>query len=77
MSVKREKFERLAEKRVTEAIKKLRLIGNLANSNNYDYTEGHVEQILTVLDKEMETLKNRFTEAKPADTYAFKFKSRK
>ena len=77
MSLKREKFERLAEKRVTEAIKKLRLIGNLANSNNYDYSEEHVTQIIGVLEKEMQSLKVRFKEAKPAETYSFTFKSGK
>jgi bifunctional pyridoxal-dependent enzyme with beta-cystathionase and maltose regulon repressor activities len=74
LSVKREKFERLAERRVTEAVKKLRLIGNLANTNNYDYTGEHVAQILAALETEIQLLKNRFTEAKPADAYAFKFK---
>ena len=37
-SRKMEKFEELAEKRVSDTLKKLQLIGNLANKNNYDYT---------------------------------------
>lgn len=77
MSLKREKFERLAEKRVTEAIKKMRLIGNLANTNNYDYTEEHVNQIINAVDKEVQALKIRFKEAKPAEVYAFTFKAGK
>ncbi|MEW5785367.1 MAG: hypothetical protein AB1767_09895 [Bacillota bacterium] len=77
MSLKREKFERLAEKRVTEAIKKMRLIGNLANTNNYDYTEEHVNQIISAVEKEGQALKTRFKEARPAEEYAFTFKQGK
>lgn len=36
------RFERLAVRRVTETIKKMRLIGNLANRHNYSYNEDHV-----------------------------------
>lgn len=54
------RFERLAEKRVTEAVKKLRLIGNLANRHNYDYTESHVLEILEALESEVRHLRSLF-----------------
>lgn len=60
LETKRDRFERLAERRVTEAIKKLRLIGNLANRHNYDYTEDHVRQVLDALESEMRHLRSRF-----------------
>ena len=74
MSEKQDKFEKLAEKRVTEAIKKLRLIGNLSNRNNYDYTEEHAKQIIDTLENEMKILKSKFKdESGPSDT-TFSFK---
>ncbi len=60
MTEKLQKFERLAEKRVSDAIKKLRLIGNLSNKNNYSYTEDHVKQLVEALETEMRILKGRF-----------------
>ncbi len=74
---KEEKFERLAEKRVSDAIKKLRLIGNLSNKNNYSYTDGHVQQILKALESEMQLLKIRFKEETDTKSFGFSFKSRK
>ncbi|MEJ1958128.1 MAG: hypothetical protein WDM70_00600 [Nitrosomonadales bacterium] len=60
MSVKREKFVSIAEKRVTRTIKDIRLIGNLSNKNNYAYDEKDVKKIISALDEEVKTLKARF-----------------
>lgn len=60
MSDKKENFERLAERRVNEAIKKIRLIGNLANKANYEYTPKHAKKIVDVLEAELRTLKLKF-----------------
>ncbi len=69
-----EKFEKIAERRVTEAIKKLKLIGNLANKRNYSYTEKHVKQIISVLESEMKDLRNKFQNDSPDGQIEFKFK---
>ena len=53
-------FERLAEKRVNEALKKIRLIGNLSNKKNYEYTDQHAQQIIDALDAELKGLKLKF-----------------
>jgi hypothetical protein len=68
---KRERFVALAEKRVMRAIKDLRLVGNLANRNNYSYSDQDVQKILAVLDQEMKLLKNRFSagESKPVPLF--------
>lgn len=77
MTTKLQKFERLAEKRVSDAIKKLRLIGNLSNKNNYSYTDDHVKQLLEALEAEMRILKGRFREEADANTLGFAFKTKK
>lgn len=68
------KFEKIAERRVTEAIKKLRLIGNLANKRNYSYTEKHVKQIINALESEMKDLRNKFQNDKSDGQIEFRFK---
>ena len=71
---KREKFEYLAEKRVTDVIRRLRLIGNLANRNNYDYTADHVKQIMKSLESELRNLRRRFGSDDTDDGTVFTFK---
>lgn len=56
----REKFVDLAEKRVTKALKDIRLIGNLSNRSNYTYTEEDVRKIHLALKKAVEDMKGRF-----------------
>ena len=68
----REKFVELAEKRVVRSIKDIRLIGNLANRNNYDYTETDVKKIINALDDEIKSLKSRFETKKESQEIVFK-----
>ena len=58
----RDNFKRLAEQRVNKAIKQLRLIGNLSNRSNYDYTDKDVDKIFSALMSELRASKARFTE---------------
>jgi hypothetical protein len=76
MNEKRSNFERLAEKRVTEVIKKMRLVGNLANKHNYDYTDVHVKQIIDALENELRLLKIRFREGATLKDCTFEFKKK-
>lgn len=73
---KREKFEELGEKRMNEAIKKIRLIGNLSNRNNYDYTDEHVKAIISTLEAEIQSLKNKFKKEQDPEI-SFKFNKSK
>ena len=60
MSKNRERFVRLAESRVTKAIKAMRLVGNLSNKNNYSYTNEDVQKITSALERELRNLRRRF-----------------
>jgi hypothetical protein len=71
---KASRFERLAERRVTETIKKMRLIGNLANRHNYTYSEEQVKQILEALDGELRHVKARFRQEISVLAQGFSFK---
>lgn len=56
----REKFVRLATKRVSNALKSIQLIGNLSNRSNYDYTEEDVQKILRALQDELSACRKKF-----------------
>lgn len=56
----REKFKRLAGRRVSGALKAVQLIGNLSNRSNYDYTDEDVAKIFKALQEEIAACKKRF-----------------
>ncbi len=57
---RRQKFKNLAEKRTTNAIKQIRLIGNLSNKGNYSYDDKDVNKIFTALSREIKAMKDKF-----------------
>ena len=60
MRDKRQKFQELAEKRVNRALESLRLVGNLSNTSNYDYSPEEAKRITSALQQEVNSLKNKF-----------------
>ena len=61
MNIKSTKFIELANKRVNKTIKEIQLIGNLANKQNYNYTEQQAKQIIKALQQELDEVKQSFT----------------
>lgn len=57
---KHDRFRRLAEQRVNRALKELRLIANLSNRNNYDYTEEEVKNLISALERELKVTRAAF-----------------
>jgi hypothetical protein len=56
----RDKFARLATKRVSKALKAIQLIGNLSNKSNYDYTPEDVQKIFKALQDELSLSRKKF-----------------
>jgi hypothetical protein len=63
VETKHDKFKRLAGKRVTTALKKIELIGNLSGYG-YEYTPEEVEKIFTSLQETLNATKSKFSERK-------------
>ena len=56
---KAEKFKRLAEPRVTNAVKKISLVGNLAGSG-YEFTDEQSEKIFALLRSTVDEVEQKF-----------------
>ena len=54
------KFIELANKRVNKAIKDIQLIGNLANRQNYEFTDEQAKKIVRALQQEIDQVKQNF-----------------
>ena len=57
---KRDKFVRLAESRVNNALKQIELIGNLSNTRAYEYTKDDVDDIIRTLKSAISDLEHTF-----------------
>lgn len=69
METKRDRFVRLAEARTNKTIEMIRLIGNLANKNNYDYTDADVQKIFGAIEKELKAAKAKYVGSNTKDTF--------
>jgi hypothetical protein len=69
---RRAKFVRLAESRMTKALKAIRVIGNLANRSQYEYSDVDVKKIIAALSAETEALRNRLSDADRKKRFEFK-----
>ncbi len=67
---KHDKFKRLANQRVANALKKIELIGNLSGSG-YEYAPEEVEKIFIALQQILDATKNRFSKIKKEETKKF------
>lgn len=61
---KHERFLRLAKLRGERAIKDLQLIGNLANRNNYEYSDDEVRALFSAVEEELKIAKFSFAKRK-------------
>ena len=57
---RRDRFVRLAEARVSKALQAIRVVGNLSNRSNYDYSDEDVRKITRALSVEVTALESRF-----------------
>jgi len=57
---RKERFKRLAIARTKAVLDKLRLLGNLSNRANYDYSEEEVRKIFSAIEFQLRNIKARF-----------------
>lgn len=69
---KRAKFVELAQSRVSKTIAQIRLVGNLANRNNYEFDEEDARKITRALQKELDAVKAKFNDSGSSAGVEFK-----
>ena len=57
---RRERFKRLATTRTNAVLQKLKVLGNCANRQAYEYSEEEIEKIFSTIDKYLKSLKSKF-----------------
>lgn len=68
----REKFVALAERRVSNALKDIKLIGNLSNKSNYKYDDADVKKITLALKKALSDMTAKFESNGAAEDETFR-----
>lgn len=58
------KFRTLAEKRVSRAIRAIRLVGNLSRRGSFEYTDAEVEKMFKAMHVELDEAIARFSPVK-------------
>lgn len=62
-----DRFKRLAIQRTNAVLNKLRLLGNLSNKSNYEYTEEDIRKIISAIESQIKIVKTRFVKTKKSD----------
>ena len=57
---KKARFKRLASLRTNEVLNRVKILGNCANRQIYEYNEMDVKKIFSVIDKQLDDVKAKF-----------------
>jgi len=57
---RQERFKRLATYRTNALLEKLRILGNLSNRANYDYSEEEIKKIFRALEEQLKITRLKF-----------------
>ena len=60
MNKRRERFINVGERRVNNALKAIKLIGNLSNKGNYEFSPAEIKKIERVLKDELNKTMEKF-----------------
>lgn len=73
-NIKRQRFVKVAEARVSKLLDMLRLLKNCSNRNNYEYTEEDIDFMFSEISKAVKETKDSFTnEMAKSKTKKFSF----
>ena len=60
MESKKERFKRLASARTNQVLHKLKVLGNCANRQTYDYSVEEINSIFSAIEKKAKEVKSKF-----------------
>ncbi len=56
----RDRFKRLATLRTNEVLRRLKILGNCANRQAYEYSEKDIEAIFSAIERKVREVKTKF-----------------
>lgn len=71
--VKKERFKRVASRRVENILKNIRSLSKCSNTNNYEYTNNDVSKMLKAIKDEIKTMETLFKKNLNNDSDSFNF----
>lgn len=72
-SDRRDRFERVASKRVERVINDIRLLSNCSNTNNYEYTSSDVDKMMKAIKEELKLLEAAYKSGVRDSKEGFRF----
>lgn len=72
MRNKRKKFIELAQKRVNRLLDDIRLVGNLSNRSNYEFTDEEIRKIFLAIENQLRVTRRRFQVSGKSDGIEFR-----
>lgn len=66
---KKQRFQRLAEKRTNDVLERLRILGNCANRGQYEYSAEDIRKIFNTIEREVKLVRLKF---KDGETQKFR-----
>lgn len=70
---KKEKFKRIAEKRTNRVIDTMQLIGNLANTSSYEYSQKDVDKMFKAIEASVADAKRAYSRQGNSKSSQFTF----
>ena len=65
-SKRRERFEKVASKRVQKLLDQIELVGNCSSKVNYEYNDQDVEKMFSAIEEHLKQARSRFGSTPPA-----------
>lgn len=71
--LKKDRFKRVASKRVDNLLSGVRSLSNCSNTNNYEYTEDDVQKMIKAIKDELKIMETLYKKnlSKNTDTFNF------
>jgi hypothetical protein len=73
INIKRQRFEKIASKRVQKILDDINVLSNCSNKNNYEYSDADVKKMMNAIKAQVKQLEVSFTDQKGHGKQTFKF----
>lgn len=72
-NLRRQRFEKIASKRVQKILDDINVLSNCSNRNNYEYSDADVKKMMAAIRGQVKQLEMAFSDQKGNGKQTFKF----